>query len=40
MRLVASGPVATTFTQANLQRTYGGRLTVLDEAAEAVRRGS
>jgi manganese/zinc/iron transport system ATP- binding protein len=40
MRLVATGPVATTFTQANLQRTYGGRLTVLDEAAEAVRRGS
>jgi manganese/zinc/iron transport system ATP- binding protein len=40
MRLVASGPVATTFTRENLQKTYGGRLTLLDEAAEAVRRGT
>ena len=39
MRLIAVGPVATTFTTANLQTTYGGRLTILDEAAEAVRRG-
>ncbi|MFN0134318.1 MAG: metal ABC transporter ATP-binding protein [Phycisphaerales bacterium] len=39
MRLVASGPMATTFTRENLQRTYGGRLTLLDEAAEAIRRG-
>jgi manganese/zinc/iron transport system ATP- binding protein len=31
--------VATTFTTENLQTTYGGRLTILDEAAEAVRRG-
>ncbi len=38
MRLVAAGPVAQVFTPANLQRTYGGRLTILDEAAEAVRR--
>lgn len=36
MRLVASGPVATTFTKENLQRTYGGRLTVLSRAAEAL----
>lgn len=35
MRLVAAGPVATTFTQENLQRTYGGRLTALSQAAEA-----
>ena len=35
MRLVAAGPVATTFTNENLQRTYGGRLTVLSQAAEA-----
>jgi len=35
MRLVAAGPVATTFTHENLQLTYGGRLTVLSEAAEA-----
>jgi manganese/zinc/iron transport system ATP- binding protein len=39
MRLIAAGPVATTFTTENLQTTYGGRLTILDEAAEAVRRG-
>lgn len=36
MRLVAEGPVATTFTDENLQRTYGGRLTVLTQAAEAL----
>ncbi len=38
MRLVACGPVETTFTNDNLQKTYGGRLTILDEAAEAIRR--
>lgn len=38
MRLVACGPVETTFTTENLQKTYGGRLTILDEAAEAIRR--
>jgi manganese/zinc/iron transport system ATP- binding protein len=37
MRLVACGPVATTFTNENLQKTYGGRLTLLEEAAEAMR---
>ncbi len=37
MRLVACGPVADTFTSENLQKTYGGRLTLLDEAAEAMR---
>ncbi len=36
MRLVAAGPVATTFTAENLQRTYGGRLTVLTQATEAL----
>lgn len=39
MRLVASGATSDVFTGANLQKTYGGRLTLLDEAAEAVRRG-
>ncbi|MEM8933807.1 MAG: metal ABC transporter ATP-binding protein [Acidobacteriota bacterium] len=34
MRLVAAGPVDTTFTEENLQRTYGGRLTVLTQATE------
>jgi manganese/zinc/iron transport system ATP- binding protein len=37
MRLVACGPVNETFTPDNLQKTYGGRLTLLDEAAEAIR---
>ncbi|MHC4181130.1 MAG: metal ABC transporter ATP-binding protein [Planctomycetota bacterium] len=39
MRLIAVGPTKSTFTPENLNKTYGGRLTVLDEAAEAVRRG-
>jgi len=38
MRVVACGPTADTFTKDNLQKTYGGRLTLLDEAAEAFRR--
>jgi manganese/zinc/iron transport system ATP- binding protein len=38
MRLVAYGPTESTFTPANLHKTYGGRLTILDEAAEAVRK--
>jgi manganese/zinc/iron transport system ATP- binding protein len=36
MRLVAAGPVATTFTTENLQLTYGGKLTVLAQATEAL----
>ena len=40
MRLVASGPTRDVFTHDNLQKTYGGRLTLLDEAAEAVRRSA
>lgn len=39
MRLIAAGPTKTTFTTENLNKTYGGRLTVLDQAAEAVGRG-
>jgi len=39
MRLVAAGPTETTFTPENLNKTYGGRLTILDQAAEAVRLG-
>lgn len=38
MRVVAHGPVAQTFTSENLQKTYGGRLTLLDEVSEAMRR--
>jgi manganese/zinc/iron transport system ATP- binding protein len=37
MRLVACGPADEVFTNDNLQKTYGGRLTLLDEAAEAMR---
>jgi len=36
MRLLAAGPVATTFTRENLQKTYGGKLTVLSAVADAV----
>lgn len=38
LRMVASGPTDTVFNRENLLATYGGRLTILDEAAEAVRR--
>ncbi|MEO1523934.1 MAG: ABC transporter ATP-binding protein [Planctomycetota bacterium] len=38
MRVVAHGPVESTFTPENLQKTYGGRLTLLDEVNEAMRR--
>jgi manganese/zinc/iron transport system ATP- binding protein len=37
MRLVATGPVDTTFTPENLNKTYGGRLPILDAAGEALR---
>ncbi len=36
MRLVAAGPVAEVFTPANLETTYGGRLTVLSELSQAL----
>lgn len=38
MRVVASGPVAEVFTSENLQKTYGGRLTLLEEVTTALRR--
>lgn len=38
MRVVANGPTETVFTTENLQKTYGGRLTLLDRATEAMRR--
>jgi len=40
MRVVAAGPVAEAFTEDNLHKTYGGRLTLLAEAAEAMARGA
>ncbi len=36
MRVVAHGPTDEVFTDANLHATYGGRLTLLSEAAEAL----
>jgi manganese/zinc/iron transport system ATP- binding protein len=36
MRVVASGPTAAVFTPENLRKTYGGRLSILEAAAEAV----
>ena len=40
MRVVAHGPTASVFTNENLQRTYGGKLTLLSDAADAVARAS
>ena len=37
MRVVASGPTNEVFTAENLQATYGGKLSVLDAAAEALK---
>ena len=36
MRVVASGLTREVFTDENLQKTYGGRLTVLSQAAQAM----
>lgn len=38
MRVVACGPTKDVFTHENLQKTYGGKLTLLVEAAEAIAR--
>ncbi len=40
VRLVASGPTETVFTPENLRKTYGGRLALLDAAADALQAGS
>lgn len=39
-RLVAYGPTQTTFTQKNLHQTYGGKLTILSDVADLLRRES
>jgi len=39
MRIVALGPTKDVFTRENLHKTYGGRLTLLDQAAQAMARG-
>jgi manganese/zinc/iron transport system ATP- binding protein len=38
LRLVAHGPIETTFTPDNLRKTYGGQPAVLDAAGEAMKR--
>ena len=38
MRVVAHGPTRETFTPENLHKTYGGKLTLLSAAAEAMAR--
>ena len=38
MRVIANGPVHAVFNKENLQRTYGGKLTILSEAAEKLGR--
>ncbi|BCX49694.1 manganese ABC transporter ATP-binding protein [Haloferula helveola] len=38
MRVVASGPTEEVFTDENLKKTYGGRLALLDRAANALTR--
>lgn len=38
MRIVAHGPVDEVFTPDNLHKTYGGRLTLLEEVSNAMRR--
>jgi manganese/zinc/iron transport system ATP- binding protein len=39
MRVVAAGPVEQVFTPENLRKTYGGRLTLLEEAAFKIAGG-
>jgi manganese/zinc/iron transport system ATP- binding protein len=36
MRVVAAGPVGEIFTPENLRKTYGGKLTLISEAAQAM----
>lgn len=38
MRVVASGPTKEVFNEENLRKTYGGKLSLLSEAAEELRR--
>ena len=40
MRIVACGPTKDVFTPENLHKTYGGKLTLLDEAAQALARNA
>ena len=35
-RVIAFGPTAEVFTAANLEATYGGKLTLLEQASQAL----
>jgi len=37
--LVEAGPTEQVFTAENLKKTYGGKLTLLEEAGQAMRMG-
>jgi manganese/zinc/iron transport system ATP- binding protein len=37
-RLVACGPTQETFTRDNLQETYGGKLTILSDVGELMKK--
>jgi manganese/zinc/iron transport system ATP- binding protein len=39
MRLITVGPTAEVFTEENLRKTYGGKLAILSQAADAVVKG-
>jgi len=39
-RVISAGPIASIFTEENLKKTYGGRLTLLDEVGESLARVS
>lgn len=39
-RIIAAGPTQEVFTEENLLRTYGGRLTLLDEVSQALWKGA
>lgn len=39
-RVIAAGPTSTTFTQEHLKKTYGARLTLLEEVSQAIAQAS
>ena len=39
-RVIAAGPTAETFTQEHLKKTYGARLTLLEEVSQAIAQAS
>jgi manganese/zinc/iron transport system ATP- binding protein len=39
-RVIGAGTITSAFTEENLRKTYGGRLTLLDEVSEAIAKAS